>query len=478
MAGLLDFLGNMGATPPSYMEGLLGADQMEKLKGQATSTGLANMVLGYLAAPKNQNLGLGRILGGAVQAGMQGAQGVYSGAMSDYETQQKINEMKKQQEARNVFETESKNVITTTPAQYQTIATSGGYEPQQPSADQLSPNFNLTKLPDVTTQVQTAPATQSLNQDALMKLALSGDPRAKTYVETLQAMKDLNPVAKPRPTEITPNGQLIYKDTGELVTTRNFAAPKEAPSMTEEPNRVAFAMYGKPVNQLTPDEVNKVNNYMEQSKVRVANAGVAKLPKEALGLGTSGANKVDEALLSSGDRLSQLNQIQMNFKPEYLSTPYKTKAAWAGLKDKFNIASPEEQNKLKNYAAFRQDSVRQLNSYINEITGAAIGLGEEADRIKAGVPNVGSGMFDGDSPTEFESKLNNTMKSLRLAEARLAYVKRNGLAITNIKIDEMPSLIAKREKEIINANKLDINKNLTHRQQLKQQLATEFGLVY
>lgn len=90
MAGLLDFIGNMGATPPSYMEGLLGADQMEKLKGQATTTGLANMVLGYLAAPKNQNLGLGRILGGAAQAGMQGAQGVYTGALDDWQTQQKI----------------------------------------------------------------------------------------------------------------------------------------------------------------------------------------------------------------------------------------------------------------------------------------------------------------------------------------------------------------------------------------------------
>jgi hypothetical protein len=256
------------------MEGLLGADQMEKLKGQATSTGLANMVLGYLAAPKNQNLGLGRILGGALQSGMQGAQGVYSGALGDYETKQKLDEMKRQQEARNVFETESKNVLTTTPAQYQTIATSGGYEPQQPNADQMSPNFNLTKLPDVVTQVQTAPARQSLNQDALMKLALSGDPRAKVYVETLQAMKDLNPVAKPRPTQVTPNGQLIYSDTGELVTTRNFAAPKEAPSMTEEPNRVALALYNKPINQLTQSEIGKVNNYIEQSKIRVAGATV------------------------------------------------------------------------------------------------------------------------------------------------------------------------------------------------------------
>jgi hypothetical protein len=276
MAGLLDFLGSVGSTPPAYMEGLLGQDQMDKLKRQATTTGLANMVLGYLAAPKNQNLGLGRILGGAVQAGMQGAQGVYSGALSDYETQQKIEEMKRQQEARKIFEAESKNVLTTTPAQYQTIATSGGYEPQQPSADQLSPNFNLTKLPDVTTQVQTAPARQSLNQDALMKLALSGDPRAKVYVETLQAMKDLNPVAKPRATQFAPNGQLIYSDTGEPVTSQNFSAPKEAPSTELDKymatrNRLFQLNPNDPNIKIYDDAINKLRTFAPTPMTTIQN---------------------------------------------------------------------------------------------------------------------------------------------------------------------------------------------------------------
>jgi hypothetical protein len=44
--------------------------------------------------------------------------------------------------------------------------------------------------------------------------------------------------------------------------------------MTEEPNRVAFAKFGKPINQLTPPQVNEVNKYIEQSKKDVAGAGV------------------------------------------------------------------------------------------------------------------------------------------------------------------------------------------------------------
>ena len=95
--GLLDYLSGFGSTPPEYLGGLLGQDAVDKLKGRAATTGIANAVLGYLAAPKNQNLGLGRILGSSLQAGMQGAQGVYDTATQDYMTQQKIAEMQRQQ---------------------------------------------------------------------------------------------------------------------------------------------------------------------------------------------------------------------------------------------------------------------------------------------------------------------------------------------------------------------------------------------
>jgi hypothetical protein len=59
---------------------------------------LVNALVGYAAMPKNQNLGLGRILAGAAQAGMQGAQGVYDTATKDYMTSQQIAEMKRKQD--------------------------------------------------------------------------------------------------------------------------------------------------------------------------------------------------------------------------------------------------------------------------------------------------------------------------------------------------------------------------------------------
>lgn len=99
--GLLDVLGSaLGTTPPSYMEGLLGAQATEDLRKRSIGSGIVNALVGYAAMPKNQNLGLGRILAGTAQAGMAGAKGVYDTALQDYQTQAKIDEMarKRQQD--------------------------------------------------------------------------------------------------------------------------------------------------------------------------------------------------------------------------------------------------------------------------------------------------------------------------------------------------------------------------------------------
>jgi len=115
--GLLDLLGGLGTTPPAYLEGLLGAQQTEDLRKQSIGTGLANALVGYLAMPKNQNLGLGRILAGAAQAGIGGAQGVYDTATQDYMQAQKIAEMQRAKEQREAREL----AISQLPAEQQAL---------------------------------------------------------------------------------------------------------------------------------------------------------------------------------------------------------------------------------------------------------------------------------------------------------------------------------------------------------------------
>ena len=97
--GFAGLLGNVfGTAPPAYMEGLLGQQATEDLRKRSIGTGIANALIGYAGMPKNQNLGLGRILAGAAQAGIGGARGVYQNATQDYVQGQAIEQAKQKQE--------------------------------------------------------------------------------------------------------------------------------------------------------------------------------------------------------------------------------------------------------------------------------------------------------------------------------------------------------------------------------------------
>jgi hypothetical protein len=201
-------------------------------------------------------------------------------------------------------------------------------------------------------------------------------------------------------------------------------------------------------------------------------------PAGAVPVGKEGQNALDKLAMSTGDRLARIDRIETAYKPEYLEQRFKGKQSLRAAGEKFGVTklTPEQKTQLTQYTQFKQDSVRDLNAYINEITGAAMGVGEEADRIKSGVPNAGTGLFDGDSPTEFAAKLKNTLRDLRTVEARVQYIKNNGLKIVDVPLDKMPDIMRKREKELISSLGLDITKP-EDKTILKSRLGQEFGLM-
>jgi hypothetical protein len=201
-------------------------------------------------------------------------------------------------------------------------------------------------------------------------------------------------------------------------------------------------------------------------------------PAGAVPVGKEGQNALDKLAMSTGDRLARIDRIETAYKPEYLEQRFKGTQSLRAIGEKFGVTklTPEQKTQLTQYTQFKQDSVRDLNAYINEITGAAMGQGEEADRIKSGVPNAGTGLFDGDSPTEFDAKLKNTLRDLRTVEARIQYIKNNGLKIVDVPLDKMPDIMRKREKELISSLGLDVTKP-EDKVILKSRLGQEFGLM-
>ena len=100
---------------------------------------------------------------------------------------------------------------------------------------------------------------------------------------------------------------------------------------------------------------------------------------------------------------------------------------------------------------------------------------EEAKRIIAGLPNPGTGLTDGDSPTEFKAKLDQTMQQMKLVEARTTYLLKNGLTLDKVPLEKMPSIINERGKQIATQYKLDPSKP-RDLDLIKKQLAAEFGI--
>lgn len=265
----------------------------------------------------------------------------------------------------------------------------------------------------------------------------------------------------------------------------------EAP---DEPKPVAPSNIGKLIAERDAlPEGDPRRNFYNQA---LANAGkgpnttiVNQMPG-ALPPGTGVRNKVDEGLLESGMRLQRLARIESQFKPEYQMIPTRVLTEALSIGDKFGVnLSPENKKLLTDFSAYKRNAIDAMNEYIKSITGAAMSA-EEARRILKGLPNPGQGLADGDSPTEFKSRLYDAIKATRMAEARLVYIKRNNsfaladptameAEFSRIPLSRMPSLMNQRASELEKqARERDPKMKLPEiRALVKRNLAQEFGLV-
>lgn len=218
----------------------------------------------------------------------------------------------------------------------------------------------------------------------------------------------------------------------------------------------------------------------QREKERKA-GGTVVYPAGSMPLGKEGANKVDTQLLDLGQSRLRLQSISSNFNPKFLETPFKLKMeAVAALEKLGQRPNPKDAADLAAYSEFAQTAYNELNAYINLITGAAVGSGDEEARLRKGVPDPQK-----DSPTQFLTKLNTKIKEGRLYEARLGYIKNKGMKITDaglVDVNQIPTLMRNREADLKKTNRLFGNKEYNpndpnHKAIVRSILAQEFGLV-
>jgi len=218
-----------------------------------------------------------------------------------------------------------------------------------------------------------------------------------------------------------------------------------------------------------------------QTLIKKAGAGSTQnivYPPGALTPDKTTVTGLQDQLLQSSGRLSSYNRIEAGFKPEYFQPVFRAGQTWNIIKEKAGSnLDPQQKQVLTDFSQFKQNSTQELNAAIKAQTGATV-TADEAPRIIAGLPNAGSGLFDGDSPTEFKAKLDNTTKQLRLAEARNIYALRNGLSFKNIPLDNVPKLMNDRAAELAKQYQVDLKKaSPTQINAIKRQLSVEFGIT-
>jgi hypothetical protein len=261
----------------------------------------------------------------------------------------------------------------------------------------------------------------------------------------------------------------------QKLDTERFKPVSEVAGAYFDPKRGQYMMDGKEISAAKLQAIQLANR-----KAAAINIGIG---DGALGIGKAAQTKVDEGLLDTTSRIAGLNRISAMYKPEYQQIGSRLSNAWTGIKSSLGVnVNQSDKQKLAEFYAYKRNAITQVNQYIQATTGAAVGI-QEAQRLMQAVPNPGSSWYDGDNPIEFKAKLDDTLQQLKMAEARLVYIKRNGMSTSadnleaQIPLNQMPSIINKRGAEL--EEQLSKNKNISKEDLpriVRRQLAQEFGL--
>lgn len=166
------------------------------------------------------------------------------------------------------------------------------------------------------------------------------------------------------------------------------------------------------------------------------------------GLTKTTLTRIEDKQFQAGEALARMRDIRSAFRPEFQEIGTRLGTAWSGLKEKAGVQlTAEERKTLNDFAIHRRRAISNVNQVLRDMSGAAI-TPQEADRLTKGLPNPGTGVFDGDSPTEFRAKMDDVTREMTLASMRYSYARRNGLDPLTLNLVDMSDIIAREETTI------------------------------
>jgi hypothetical protein len=512
----LEDLTPFGTLPKAY-QGLLGAEETAALQKRAQIQGLLGAGLALakgMSAYGPPRSALQNILG-AVAGGFESSGGAYQQGLQNFQTQQQLEQLRiKQQQTKNQM-----TGIANAKTMYPDLAPLADIDPQEfvkavaareetkRARERMSAYEKIGAPQNVPSQEQVAPSVSAQNiplygdpgEDPSNIINLQRPPQQATQTPASQLEQNKQQAAVFRQRQ---QAALLNKDTeaakyfgdraeelypkasfmrvgNEIVSTIDlkpvYAAKEKPEEFTGNLGNLSLRYFK------TKDPTKLDDNQLKFLDDKAKELGIGEGQKVVTNVYTGELSKptkteVEKQQLNTSDQITRLNNIQFSYRPEFLNIKFRAGQEWNTLKDKFSNLPATEKATLSSYSAYKQNATQNLNLTIKEITGAAMSNGE-AERIIATLPKAGTGIFDGDSPTEFEAKLNNGIQQAKYALARKQYALKNGLNWQDTPLDKMPEIINKRGEDIAKQYKLN-PKDPKDRNTIKTQLAAEFGIAF
>lgn len=234
-------------------------------------------------------------------------------------------------------------------------------------------------------------------------------------------------------------GKLYSETTENLASAEASGQPKDEFVRLQNEREALMARYqnvdattaaGKAI-QTRIDELSQRLNYMS------THVGRTEFDPDATKPTTAVQTDIQRALFNVGERISRLQEMQANFRPELLSVLQKAKTGVAYLADKLDMANPQDKAAVTTWVDFSQSAANDMNAVIRELAGAAVTTGEAERQLRVLI-NPGSlgNPFSGDSPEEAQIKLANNLKWAQAAQARYVDLLQRGLIPKDKPIDE------------------------------------------
>lgn len=297
---------------------------------------------------------------------------------------------------------------------------------------------------------------------------------------------------QPGSAQVTPIQELLAQRAGsqfnpiqqaraDEITLMSFLAPKEKKSpwtninVDNEGNAYGFNTETETLEKIPqtikPKKAGGLTfetNPDGSVKFSMGGAGSASKPTQT---------NIERRLLDATNTLSLVTEIENKFKPEFQQVGTRFNNALTALKDKGNFTiSAQEASQLQEFTDFRANAAQNFSLTLKELSGVAVNP-TEFKRAEVWLPNPGTGLFDGDSPIEMQTKIKRFKEFTQKAIMKYHYITKNGLSIDKVDVDDMPRIMNKRGRKLEHELRKQGLKGKELTNAVKQQLADEFGLI-